>query len=128
MGKKVLIVDDMKTIRRLTGMFLENRGYNTVFADSAEQAIEKLSSEKPDIVLTDLYMPDTDGITLTENIRSCAETRSVAVLMVTSETNMTILQKASAAGVTAIMEKPFTGDQLAGEIDVILNSHAKGNV
>ena len=122
MGKKVLIVDDMKTIRRLTGMFLQNRGYSTVFADSAEQAIEKLSSEKPDIVLTDLHMPDTDGITLTENIRSCAETRSVAVLMVTSETNRTLLQKASAVGVTAIMEKPFTGDQLAGEIDVILNS------
>ena len=42
--------------------------------------------------------------------------------MVTSETNRTLLQKASAVGVNAIMEKPFTGDQLAGEIDVILNS------
>ena len=57
MGKKVLIVDDMKTIRRLTGMVLQNRGYDTVFADSAEQAIKKLSSEKPDIVLQGSRMP-----------------------------------------------------------------------
>ena len=117
----MLIVDDQATIRKLTGMFLQNRGYNTVFADSAEQAIEKLSSERPDIVVTDLYMPNTDGITLTKNIRSCEETRSIAVLMVTSETNRTVLQKASAVGVTAIMAKPFTGEQLAAKIDVILN-------
>jgi CheY-like chemotaxis protein len=125
MEKKVLIVDDMATIRKLTGIFLQNRGYNTVFADSAEQAIEKLSSEKPDIVVTDLHMPDTDGITLTEKIRSSAFTRSVAVLMVTSEKNRTVLRRASGAGVTAIMAKPFTGEQLARKIEVILNSHPK---
>jgi len=121
MVTKVLIVDDMAAIRKITGMYLQSRGFNTIFADSAEQALVKTRTEKPDIVVTDLHMPDTDGIAMTKKLRSYAGTASVPILMVTSETNEAVLAEAYSAGITKLLPKPFTADALAKKINEILN-------
>ncbi len=117
---KVLIVDDMAAIRKITGLYLQSRGFNPIFADSAEQAIIKTRTEKPDIVVTDLHMPDTDGIAMTKKIRSYKGTASVPILMVTSETNEAVLEEARLAGITGLLAKPYTAEKLEMKINEIL--------
>ena len=70
MAEKILIVDDDLDTLRLVGLMLERQGYQIAAASSGTQALTMAKSEKPDLMLLDLMMPDMDGVEVTRRLRA----------------------------------------------------------
>ncbi len=104
----VLLVDDSATARRHISRILNNLGIeNLVLAENGKDAIEKLSEEEFDLVVTDFNMPEMDGQELVEYIRKDMGNTYMPILMVTSEEDETSLASIQKSGVSAIFDKPF---------------------
>jgi two-component system chemotaxis sensor kinase CheA len=80
----ILVVDDALTVRELQRSIFENAGYRVKVASDGEEALTKISEERPDLVLTDVQMPRMDGFQLTEAIRGQASLASLPVIILTS--------------------------------------------
>ena len=118
-GKKVLIVDDSRSARSHARRVLENLGGED-FLEAANgiEAILLLSQTLFDLVVTDWHMPECDGLMLTRHIRRDPRHQNVPILMITSETDTTLLDDAIRTGVSAVCAKVFDPQTVAG----ILNS------
>ncbi|HEX2978889.1 MAG TPA: response regulator, partial [Anaerolineaceae bacterium] len=81
MAEKILIVDDDVETRRLVGLMLHRQGYTTVAAGSGQEAIEVTLSEKPDLILLDIMMPDLDGYEVTRRLRANPVTQDTPIIM-----------------------------------------------
>jgi len=116
---KVLIVDDEPQIRRLLSVTLTRAGYGVVEAGAARQVGEIIDSERPDVVLLDLGLPDRDGLELIPLIRQ----RSEAAILVVSARDATD-EKVAALDLGAIdyVTKPFDTDELLARIRAALRS------
>ena len=85
-GKKVLVVDDDPDILDAISMILEAQGYEVVFAHDGVECLDKLASEKPDLLILDLLMPTTDGFAVYRELQSpkWSEYRDMPVLILSS--------------------------------------------
>ncbi len=85
-GKKVLVVDDDPDILDAINMILESRGYQLIFARDGSECLDKLSSEKPDLMILDLLMPKMDGFAVYKELQSpkWSEYRDVPILILSS--------------------------------------------
>jgi len=83
MKTNILVVDDEDDIRFLLKKILEKEGYGISEAESAKKALEKLSSEKVDLVLLDVMMPEMDGVELSRKMREDASLKKIPIIMLT---------------------------------------------
>ena len=83
--RKILIVDDSATNRHVLSEMLARHGYRVILAESAKEAIEKAKSERPDLVLMDVVMPDMDGFQATRAITRDEATKHIPVILCTSK-------------------------------------------
>lgn len=120
MAKKVLIVDDSSLIRQMVSFTLRNAGFEVVEAENGQDAIDKLGSGTPDLVLTDLNMPVMDGITLVRKVRSLPATRYVPILMLTTESQAEKKAEGKSAGATGWLVKPFDPPKLLAVVAKVL--------
>lgn len=120
----VLLVDDSATSRKFIRNVLTNLGLqNFTEAEDGQDAINKLSEDFFDLVVTDYNMPHINGQELTEYIRTQSGQSSVPVLMVTSEANEGRLSGIQQSGVSALCDKPFSVDQIK---QLLLNLLSEG--
>lgn len=117
----VLLVEDSATIAALMKHFLQRYGFSILVAGNGRDGIEMARREKPDVVISDLYMPDMDGIDLAKALRNDALTSGTAILMVTSETSAEKQQEALSAGVDEYLLKPVEPPQLVSQIKAVLS-------
>lgn len=110
--KHILIVDDSASMRQLIEFALKDAGFETVTADNGKDAIEKLNSTLFDMVITDLNMPEMDGIELIRELRSRKDYRFVPIVMLTTESQEAKKQEGRLAGASGWIVKPFTTDRL----------------
>src|SRR5690606_608325 len=82
----VMVVDDSLTVRRVTQRLLSREGYQVVLAKDGVDALERLQSITPDVMLVDIEMPRMDGFDLTRNVRDDQRTRHIPIVMITSRT------------------------------------------
>jgi len=119
---KVLVVEDMLTIRLLLGGLLKSalRGQRFVIleAEHGEQGLVMARQEHPDIVVTDVSMPRMDGVMLCRLLKADPATAGAAVLMVTSEDQHR--EAGLAAGAVAFLRKPIRGADLEAAMQVAL--------
>ena len=123
---KFLVVDDFSTMRRIVRNLLKELGYTNV--DEAEDgvaALQKLSSAPFDFVVTDWNMPNMDGLTLLQTIRSTAELKHLPVLMVTAEAKKENIIAAAQAGASGYVVKPFTAGTLAEKLEKVFEKMGK---
>ncbi len=107
MGKKILVVDDMQSIRMLLFRILRDEGFELDEATNGQEAIEKCTSDHPpDIVLLDLLLPKMNGIACCERIK--AINRNIVVIMVSTEHEEKNLKQAYAVGCDGYVPKPFS--------------------
>lgn len=115
MGKKVLLVDDSSTMRKIIGRSLRQAGidFEKIFeaADGIE-ALQILESEQVDIVLSDINMPNMDGITFLREKSTMDAIKSIPVVMISTETGEDIIGEAKSLGAVGAIKKPFTPDQV----------------
>lgn len=112
MSKVVMVADDSDIIRQLATFVLKKSGYHVIEAVDGQDALDKLGDEHVDMLISDLNMPNMDGIDLTKAIRSTPKKRFMPVVMLTSESQKNKIQEAKAAGATGCLIKPFEPDAL----------------
>ena len=112
MSKRVMAVDDSKTMRDMVSFTLKGGGYDVVLAEDGQQALTLSEKERCDLVITDINMPKMDGIELTAKLRASTGYRSTPILILTTESDQAIKEKGRAAGATGWIVKPFTPDKL----------------
>ena len=115
MGKTILTVDDSATVRQTVAMTLARAGYDIVQASNGVEAVGLLGRSF-DLVITDLNMPKMNGIELIGEIRKSGGNRFVPILVLTTESQPEMKQKAKAAGATGWLVKPFRPDQLVSVV------------
>jgi len=118
--KKILIVDDSSTMLMSLNNILFKGGYSVEQALNGQEALSKLTSITPDLVITDLNMPGMDGITLIKEIRKLGSMKFKPVLMLTTESQQEMRQTAKAAGATGWLVKPVSAQDLLGVLKQVL--------
>ncbi|MCZ8102708.1 MAG: response regulator [Alsobacter sp.] len=120
-SKKVLVVDDQKSMRGLVRFALLQMGMETVDgAESGEEAIKKLTQVRYDLVITDLHMGGISGLGLLKAIRQHPVLRGTPVIMATSETSSDTVRQAKTAGVDAFILKPVEPNALQQRVKMVL--------
>ena len=117
MNKKILVVEDNAQNLYLATFLLERNGYVVVVAADGLEAIEKAKTEKPDLVLMDLQLPEMDGFEATRRMKSIPEISHIPVVAVTSYAMAGDREKALAVGCAGYIEKPFMPETFVSEIE-----------
>lgn len=112
MSKTILTADDSASMRDMIAFTLRNAGYNVIEAIDGRDALAKLASQPPDMLITDLNMPGMDGIELIRQTRALAHCKYIPIVMLTTESQDSKKQAGRAAGATGWIVKPFRGEQL----------------
>ncbi len=118
--RRALIVDDSRVMRSMLRRLLERHGFDVVEAENGRAALERLQLMRiPDLALVDWNMPEMNGIEFISSLRQDRNYDSMAVMMVTTETEMTQVQRAITAGANEYVMKPFTEDVLADKLALL---------
>jgi two-component system chemotaxis response regulator CheY len=112
MVKRILTVDDSKTMRDMVAFTLRKAGFDVNEAEDGRKALTVLSTNRFDLIITDLNMPNMDGISLIKNVRSNAQHRGVPILILTTESDGAKKADGKAAGATGWLVKPFSPEKL----------------
>lgn len=121
MGKTALIVDDSPTMRQMVAFTLTNAGFTVVEAEHGKDAVNKVAAgPKMDLVVTDLNMPEMDGIALIKELRKLNAFRFTPILMLTTESAAEKKQAGKEAGATGWIVKPFNPEILLKTIAKVL--------
>ncbi len=120
MAKLILSVDDSVSVRQMVGFTLKQEGYEVVEAADGTDAIAKISGKKVDMVITDLNMPNMDGITLIKELRKTHACKFIPIIMLTTESQDLKKQEGKEAGATGWIVKPFKPEQLLGVVKKVL--------
>ena len=115
MGKNVLLVDDSSTMRKIIGRSLRQAGidFDNIFeAGDGVEALEVLENEDVDIVLSDINMPNMDGISFLREKSTRDNMKDIPVLMISTETGDDIIGEAKSLGAIGAIKKPFTPDKV----------------
>ena len=114
---KILVVDDMVTMRRIVKNILKQLGFaNLDEAENGQEALQKLRAETFGFVVSDWNMPVMTGIDMLRAIRADEKLKATPVLMVTAEAQQSNLVEAVQAGVSNYIVKPFTAETLQEKI------------
>lgn len=116
MGKTILIVDDSSSMRQLVTFALKDAGYDVVAAVDGKDALAKANGSKVDMVVTDLNMPEMDGIELVRQLRAQPGYKFTPIIMLTTESQGSKKQEGRKAGASGWIVKPFTPEQLIGVV------------
>ncbi|MEW6739358.1 MAG: response regulator [Nitrospirota bacterium] len=116
MSKTVLIVDDSASMRQLVSFALRDAGYDVIDAMNGKDALSKLNGGKIDMVVTDLNMPEMDGIEFIKHVRNNPGYKFTPIVMLTTESQESKKQEGKQAGASGWIVKPFTPEQL---IDIV---------
>lgn len=112
MSKLVLTVDDSKTIRDMVSFTLKGAGFEVIEAEDGQIALSVVKGKIPDLIITDLNMPNMDGITLIKNLRAIPQYKATPILMLTTEQTDDKKAEGRSAGATGWIVKPFDPDKL----------------
>jgi CheY-like chemotaxis protein len=120
---RIMLVDDEPDIRLIERIILEKKGYEVIETESGEDCLERLKTEKPDIILLDVMMPGINGWETAKRIKEDENTKDIPVIMVTvrgSEEDMTkSFQYGKSDG---HVSKPIIKDKLLNTIDWIVRT------
>ncbi len=119
MSKTIMTVDDSASVRQMVSFTLMNAGYSVVEAVDGKDALGKLKG-KVDMIITDLNMPNMDGITLIKNVRAQQNYKFIPIIMLTTESQASKKQEGKMAGATGWVVKPFKPEQLLAVVGKVL--------
>ncbi len=121
MSKTIITVDDAATMRKMISFTLKGAGHEVIEAADGVEALKTLQTRAVDLVITDVNMPNMDGITLTRSLRALPQFARTPVLLLTTESAPEKKAEGKAAGATGWIVKPFQQDQLLAIVAKVLS-------
>ncbi len=119
MTKKAITVDDSKTMREMVSFTLKSAGFEVSEAADGKEAISVLNGNAVDVVITDLNMPNMNGIELIRELRANPNFKATPILMLTTEADDTKKAEGKAAGATGWIVKPFQPEKLVAVVNKV---------
>jgi two-component system, chemotaxis family, chemotaxis protein CheY len=120
MSKTIMTVDDSASMRQMVTFTLRQEGYEVIEAVDGKDALSKVNGSPIHMVLTDLNMPNMDGIELIRNLRANPACKFIPIVMLTTESQAEKKQEGKAVGATGWIVKPFKPEQLLAVIKKVL--------
>jgi two-component system chemotaxis response regulator CheY len=116
MAKTIMVVDDSISIRQVVGIALKQAGYDVIDACDGQDALAKLTGQKVNLIISDVNMPNMDGISFVRELKTRAAYKFTPVLMLTTESQEEKKEQGKAAGARAWMVKPFKPEALLAAV------------
>jgi two-component system chemotaxis response regulator CheY len=116
MAKTILIVDDSPSLRQVVAMTLAGAGFDVIEAGDGKIALSKLDGRKIHLVISDVNMPNMDGITFVQELKKLAAYKFTPVIMLTTESQEAKKREGQAAGAKAWVVKPFQPAQMLAAV------------
>ena len=120
MAKNILIVDDSESIREVVSFTLENEGHNVLVGVDGKDAQKHLTGNSIDLIITDLHMPEMDGIEFIKHVRNTNGYQTIPILFLTTESQTEKKMEAKEAGATGWIIKPFVPAKLIAAINKVM--------
>lgn len=120
MAKTILIVDDSESIREVVSFTLENEGYHVLVGVDGQDALKFFDGQEIELLITDLHMPNMDGIDLIKEVRKMEAYQRMPILFLTTESQAQKKQDAKDAGATGWIIKPFVPAKLIAAINKVI--------
>jgi len=116
MAKTVMIVDDSASLRQVVGIALRGAGYEVIEGCDGKDALAKLTGQKVHLIISDVNMPNMDGITFVKNLKQLPAYKFTPVIMLTTESQEGKKSEGQAAGAKAWVVKPFQPAQMLAAV------------
>lgn len=120
MSKRILAVDDSRSIRKMISFTLCGAGYEVIEAEDGQEGLDKAKAGRMDLVLSDQNMLRMDGLELVRSLRALPEYKVTPILMLTTESSDQLKAQGKAAGATGWMVKPFDPARLVEVIKKLI--------
>jgi len=120
MAKTVMIVDDSASVRQLVSITLKGAGYDVMEGSDGADALKKLTGQKIHLIISDVNMPNMDGITFVKEVKKLPDYKFTPIIMLTTESQESKKQEGQAAGAKAWIVKPFQPDQMLNAVSKLI--------
>jgi two-component system chemotaxis response regulator CheY len=121
MAKTILVIDDSSAIRQSVSFILEQAGFAVVEAADGQLGLQKAVASSFDLILTDVNMPNMDGITFVKKVREIPSHKFTPVVVLTTESQGSKMEEGKAAGATGWIVKPFDSEKLLGVVRKLIS-------
>ena len=121
MSKRLLVVDDEPNLLRAVQAYLQSEKYEVATARSGNEALVRIATQRPDLIITDIRMPRMDGYALARQLRESAHTALIPIIFLTAKGETADRIKAFRSGVDAYITKPFEPAELLAVIESIIH-------
>ncbi len=116
MTKTIMIVDDSASMRQVVGIALKGAGYAVIEGRDGQDALTKLTGQKVHLIISDVNMPNMDGISFVKAVKQLPAYKFTPIIMLTTESDESKKREGQAAGAKAWVVKPFKPEQLLGAV------------
>lgn len=120
MSKTILVVDDSSSVRTVVGTALKGAGYDVIEASDGQDALSKLTGKKVHLIVSDVNMPNMDGITFVKEVKQLDDYKFTPICMLTTENEQSKMDEGKAAGAKAWIIKPFQPPKLLETVSKLL--------
>ncbi len=120
MAKTILIVDDSASVRTVVATALKGAGYNVIQGCDGKDAISKMTGVKIHMIISDVNMPNMDGIEFVKEVKKMPAYKFTPICMLTTESEASKMQEGKAAGAKAWIVKPFQPPKLLAAVEKLV--------
>lgn len=122
MSKTIMIIDDSASVRQVVSTALKGEGYDVVEASDGRDALSKLNGQKVHLMISDVNMPNMDGITFVTEVKKLSDYKFTPIIMLTTEGSDEKKKAGQAAGAKAWVVKPFQPPQLLKAVSMLVGA------
>ncbi len=120
MAKTILIVDDSASLRQVVNIALSGAGYQVIEAADGKDALTKLDGRKIHLIVSDVHMPNMDGISFVKEVKKHPSYKFTPIIMLTTESQESKKQEGQLAGAKAWVVKPFKPEQMLAAVSKLI--------
>lgn len=121
--KTIMVVDDNPDIITIVRTILEGKGFNVLSASSGAECLDTVKSQKPDLIVLDIMMPEMDGLEVLTRLKAMSEFSNVPVVLLTAKVQYEDVLGGYKLGADYYITKPFTSTQLINGINLLLGEN-----
>jgi CheY-like chemotaxis protein len=122
-NKTIMVVDDNPDIITIVRTILEGKGFNVLSASSGPECLDALKSQRPDLIVLDIMMPEMDGLEVLTRLKAMSEFTNVPVVLLTAKVQYEDVLGGYKLGADYYITKPFTSTQLINGINLLLGEN-----